>query len=482
MFLPPVIKATTSMLAHFVAIEPLFRTTGHYRDRLTEMRGELTNFAGNMLNCLQWTRDYDPFSDKYYRPMAYGWPVGAVDICSGAAAFNPNWNEGVLSVPSPPAKQDPGGRDVPLPQEEPPIVTNVQESLERASEQRAQDFMAVFLQSGIPELLIYIAYIDEQIRVPKTSETVRMDVRKLGARKRVGTAKRTVEASAVCEARDFTADVYHFPRELIVSTTKQPLFYADFYRIPYHYYLESYSGDGPTLDPKLALTRKELTQLSGSLELKASCFDWEVEELKISRTVMGTAGLSSSSGLRQLAQSALDPTSPTRRYPGLVDAKALSDWEKMQWGDDPDKPGMATHRRLGSINIDYDIESGDRDDRITIRLRNHPEDGSFEHLYLVVEEIPGPEKTNLPPIRTSLDVSMIGLEYHLPSEYFQYCRDCLNKAAALLEKIRHLAQVSQVPLPRWDPWQYQSISDYVKAVQQEHPEMLKGIVGLREFR
>jgi hypothetical protein len=74
---------------------------------------------------------------------------------------------------------------------------------------------------------------------------------------------------------------------------------------------------------------------------------------------------------------------------------------------------------------------------------------------------------------------MIGLEYHLPSEYFKYQKDCLLKTAGMLQQINHLAQARGVPIPPWDPWQYENSIDYVSAIQQEYPELLKEITGLR---
>src|SRR5262249_34192154 len=62
-FLPAIIEAITARLGHILALEPLFRTTGYFRNDLAEMREQLTAFANNMVNCLQWTRDYDTSKD-----------------------------------------------------------------------------------------------------------------------------------------------------------------------------------------------------------------------------------------------------------------------------------------------------------------------------------------------------------------------------------------------------------------------------------
>src|SRR5262249_28474049 len=233
-------------------------------------------------------------------------------------------------------------------------------------------------------------------------------------------------------ACDFTAVVSRFPNEFVITETRQGGAYVDSsvsnYKIPYHYFLESYYGDGPLLD------RRTLTYPNGTVELLASCFDWEVEEYKLAHP-SGPATSATAPGLKQYARSVLDPNSPFRLYPGLIDQREVADWESMQWGDDPENPGTATHRRVASIFLDYDMDAPDdtANDKITIRLRNHPEDGSFERVFLVVEETPGMPEDHLPPIRTTTEVGMIGLEYHLPPEYFKYQQDCLMKAIGILQ-------------------------------------------------
>jgi hypothetical protein len=467
LFLPPLIEAAISLLAHFKAIEPIYRTTGTYRDRLSTLRDDLNTFAGNMVSCLQWTRDYMPFQDKYYMPMAYGWPVGAVDTCSGASAFNSRWNEGIVFNPFfKPPPDDPFAS---------PPVSNVDDCLMRASEERSQDFMAVFVQSGIPQLLILIGHINDQIRVPFESETVSMRVRKLGTRSKVGSATRVVQATSVCKARDFTADVYHFPREFLLDFSVQPKFLSKNYRIPYRYYIESYVGDGLML-PELALSRTEIKGGKGQVTLLASCYDWELEDSKLNKMVQGV--VAPATALRGLARSVFDPASPVRYYPGLIDQKEVSDWEKMQWGDDPDMPGTATHRRQNTIRLDFAFEAAPDEGHVTVRLTNHPEDGNFDHVFFVIEETPGPPTANLPAIRSVLDIGMVGLEYHLPSDYFAYQRDCLNKAAALLNKIRDLARIGQVSVPRWDPWQFQSVAEYLAVIQTQNPALVESVSNL----
>jgi hypothetical protein len=470
MFLPPLIHASAAQLAYIVALEPLFRTTGYYRQGLGVVRDQLRTFAANMMNCIQWTRLYDVVNDKYRTPMAYGWPVGAVDICSGASSYNGDWNQGIQYDPNfkPP-------RDDPL---EPPPVANVVDCLQRSSQQRAEDWDTVFLNSGIPHLLTLVAEIDELTRVPEVSETVSIGIRKFGARRETGTAERTVAGSIGCKSRAFTATVYEFPREYVVTATRQPsAAVTNNYPIPYHYYLESYSTAAPTSTSNPPIARVELNELDGvpgTVELQASCFDWEVEEFRFAHPAGPGTPLPS---LIKYARAVLDPSSPVQSYPGLVDQKAIADWEQMQWGDDPNMPGTATHRRVSAIHIDYDMQRADGE--ITIRLRNRPDEGSFERVLLVVEETPGPQGFVSPPIRTVMDVSMIGLEYHLPSAYFQYQHDCLLKTIGILEKVREMAQASQVPIPRWDPWQYSTAGDYLDAIRQTYPELLKEPVTVK---
>jgi hypothetical protein len=70
---------------------------------------------------------------------------------------------------------------------------------------------------------------------------------------------------------------------------------------------------------------------------------------------------------------------------------------------------------------------------------------------------------------------MIGLEYHLPTEYFRYRQDCLIKTIAILEEIAHLAQSTGAVIPQWDPLKFENASRYIAAIRHEHPSLLNDV-------
>jgi hypothetical protein len=466
LFLPAVMELVGVMIPYMKALDPAFRTTGQFHSDIVTLRGFLTQFADNMTRCLQWTRDFEiadmfVLGPPFESPTQVGWPVGAVDICSGSAVVEPLWNDGVTL---------------------PPQVANLADSVARAATVRARKWQALYDASGIPELRNLIDQLTGLQKVPDSSETVQILTERYANRVQAGEASQHLAATRVCESRDFSATVYHVTRTMIMRIKMQPELYANFYAIPYEFWLESYTSLAPVLDqtqaPVLdwtqAVQRARLGPDVASLDIDVQLFDWVVEAVPFARGPRARP-----SAVKDLIAMAVDPTSGpiVRRYPGLDPAIAPYT-AATRFGNDPDSPGIAQNYRSGRVTIDVETEFSDGEAVIT--LRNHPEQGSFAGLYLVVEETPGPQASDwgAAPVfggkrvlRSGVEVGepgvgMVGLEYHVPAAYFEYRKQCAAKAAALFNRIQKLAQAQQTPIPRWDPWQYESVGAYLDAVEQ----------------
>jgi hypothetical protein len=454
------------MIAYIKALDPAFRTTGHYYDHVANLHDFLATFADNMTLCLQWTRDFT-LQDDVAGDAQGGWPVGAVDICSGSSVVDPGWNDGVLTY------RDTQGGSI-----EPGWirVSNIDESVTRAAGVRERKWQALYEASGIPTLRQLIDHLRTLKKVPDTSETVQFFVTRFANRVEAGKGSQHVPATGVCAGRDFPATIYQVARTISITVHKQPEVYTALYpAIPYKFFLESYASTANPLDWTSAIERIPIPLGAGSINIKAELFDWIVEAVPF---IQGPR--SHPSELKQLVSmfaGGLTGTPSVRRYPGLDPAVAIfSDANK--YGTSPDEPGIAQNYRNGTITIEYQLELSDG--KAVCRLQNHPDQGSFQGVYFVVEETPGsqaewggaPVFGGKQVLRSNVDVSMTGLEYHVGSDYFKYRKDCVGKAVALLGRIYKLSQVNNIPVPKWDPWQYENVGAYLKAIREVSPRLL----------
>ncbi|HFU7058065.1 TPA: hypothetical protein ACGN81_005157 [Bacillus cereus] len=458
LFAPHIIEAIAVMLPYLKALDPAFRTTGRYKDFLTNVKNELKLFASNMLHCIQWTRDYDPFGDQYSAPMADGWPVGAVDTCSGASAYDPDWKD-LSWYPNP---NDPLHLT---------SLLNVEESLKRAKEQRDQALLAVYQSSGLPYLQLIIGQIEHLLTPPTSaegSETVRMTVTKEGTNEMIGRESRCVEPDIACTDRKcWEASVYKSSRQISVLATTQPIEFREGYIIPYRYYLESYTEDNNDA-PYQLIQRIELSESQGTATLNALCFDWEVKSCNPDIGCLERVKLPD---WRQLQ------TGPAVVYHNLLKSQGIK-FDSNNFSTLEDSPGIAVNFRVEQIQIDYELIKGNGN--TTIHLRNRPGEASFRSVRLVVDELPLNAEGSR-PIQTWSDVSMNGIEYYLPEAYFKYREDCILRSLLLLEEIKNRARLKQVPVPHWDQWKYPKAADYVRWVAREYPQVIEGIQGLERY-
>jgi hypothetical protein len=464
--LPVVLELATVMISYLKALDPAFRTTGQFHDDVAQLSGFLATFADNMTLCLQWTRDYT-WEDDYSGLSPGAWPVGAVDICSGSSVVDPLWQDGVITY------SEPDNHVV----EPPPVhVANLADSVARAAAVRERKWQTLYDGSGIPELRNVVEQLTALTKVPDVSETVHFSLNRYANRVLAGEGSQHVPATSVCAGRDFPAAIYQVSRTIVVNADNQTQLYAKYYQIPYEFFLESYTSTANVQDWSSAIQRVPLTPGIGSIAINVQLFDWIVEGLPFTQ-----GPRSHVSELRQLVSMYAGGSTeqlPVRRYPGLDPAVAIFS-DAVRYGTSPDEPGIAQNYRYGMVTIDYELELSDG--KAVFRLQNHPDQGSFSGLYLVVEETPGsqaewggaPIFAGRRVLRTTVDVSMVGLEYHVHPEYFSYRKGCVAKAAALLNRIRQLAQVRRISIPRWDPWKYQNVGGYLETIHQVSPQLLE---------
>jgi hypothetical protein len=446
-------EAVSVSLAFYKTIDPAFRTTGRFREEIADMAKDLRTFVQNMTACIQWTRDYDLVSDRYFMPLAHGYPVGAADVCSGASSIVARWNEGVVALPG-------GGL-------EPPLVLNINDVLERGKAERERAWFSVFASSPIPELLQLQRRLEELATPPTVSETLKISAVRSGSRTFKETVQYAVAPTLGCDGASFPADVYDVQRTWRVRTPVQPAFYAEQYAIPYRVYLESLSSGDPVSSPWAVVSRVELTGASGAATLpSARTYTWEVKK---------TTGIAfrpqRGAAIARLAGGT--PPPQLLKAPGMwVRPLDVIDLEAWFSADAADNTGQLREPGWGSVTIDYEVRRSDG--QLSITLRNRPGDGNFALVFLVIEETPGPTGTRHAPIRTAVEVSTVGREYHLGQEYFDHVEQCEARLAEILDYLSHYVRVQPVgpPIPPWDPYRFRDIEQYVAAVYSLQPRLV----------
>src|SRR5581483_8347417 len=468
------------LLSYYKTLDPAFRTTRQFESELNKLADGLQAFGEKISQEILWTREWQ-FGDQYWMPMASGWPVGAVDACSAASAIESRWKEGVISFPDPLATpNDPIDAYY-----HPPIVLNTNESLERARRARQIDWLTVFNASGAPKILQYAAIAREMATPPKTSETVKTKVGSTARRKFVQTVKHDTPFFLGCGRETFDADMYYVQRSVEIRATTQPQIDQDFYKIPYKFYLEAW----PTILPPgselwgYPISRVEITPQGQSATLTGLTFDYEVKPSKLRVAV------------RPSVKKALD-TLRADKFVKIAESRPNLLPIMNPWGllhspldvsntvafSDPYLPGVMTNKQQKSLTIDYSLRIGDG--YINVEFGNRPAEGNFGAVFFVIEELVNSDTHGNPgPIlRTLTDISMVGVELHLPQEYFDYIELCTKRQRGIVDEInrKHIA-VKKKPTPQPDPYRYESLGEWVSQVMRENPGLLKGEL-LREAK
>jgi hypothetical protein len=356
-------------------------------------------------------------------------------------------------------------------------VLNVQESLDRAAEERQRAWTSVFVTSAVPELAQLQRRVAEMATPPRVSETVVLSVQRTGTRVEAGTRPVVVPWSLGCtEEKTFTAKVFEIQREWRIRATTQPTYFTEQYTIPYRFYIETYGHvTDPVESPYSAMDRKELhPTASSTVTVQARQFDWEVEQ-------SGYLQFDPSRPLLTTIQSWHHTKYQTLTYaPGSLFLKLSyeADIEALISADVTETDGRVGKRYTGTVNLDYALTRSDGE--VTLKLRNHPADGNFAHVYFVIEETPRDIGGVHPPIRTVYELSTVAVELHLPRAYFEYVEGCKAALAKILDYIhRKRIPVEGPPIPPWDPTRFPEVLEYLQVVNSLNPtliprEMLSG--------
>jgi hypothetical protein len=289
-------KSVVTLLIGHVALDPACRTTGVYRSRLKGFAEGLRLIARRMIAGVQVTRPLDlhKWSTQYksgygidewgYDILADGWPVGAVDSVSGAAAFDAAWkpSENGFPVLATIKKVNLGEGEPPIARGDPPPMPWTFAyfgAIKQAAIDRDKDYFA--LTSSLPVIELYglADDFDDLATPPKKSETVSFEGPAwVGVRVPAGTKQIEVGGGEFCEKKVFTADVFHARRTATVQIKVQPkLFQWGSHRIDYKVYLDSsdLSSPGPYGG---AVDRKALEPGTGTVYLECWMFDWEIQK------------------------------------------------------------------------------------------------------------------------------------------------------------------------------------------------------------
>jgi hypothetical protein len=267
----------------------------------------------------------------------------------------------------------------------------------------------------------------------------------------------------------FPAAVYRVERTVKANGKLQAERYAKYYSIPYNFYIESHDIRIPLIPGRHSVT------------LKVSSFDWEVRELrKVSRPRVSenlevqAHPLAVSSHLRDAVAAMFDtprvraglskPFLRPMMYPWSVKPVA-----EIYIPSDPDLPGQVRNVKTRTVTIDYSFEK--HDGGFSFKAENRPSDETnFAGVFFVVEE----EPKGASPLRTVVDISMTGLEYHLPQEYFDYIQACMAQMRATIAQVEYHFRYRAKPIPPWEPHIYPSVGDWVRHVTALHPHTLTG--------
>lgn len=473
-YLAAIIDIVTLLLAIYKTLDPANRTTGRFHYRADTLAKLMKSFGERIGEHIVWTREWTT-SDHYWRPMDYGWPVGAVDVCSGKSVFKAGW-PALTYTPPPPIGN---------PNDPPPLPKDMAGNLAAARVERDLSWLIVYEASGALRVLQLASVLEEMATVPKSSETLQPVVSKTTRRTRTGSLPRSTPSLPHCEAVTFTAAVYEVKRSIRVNcglqTPKRHPEEKGYWPIPYKFFVESHPGRFASGTP---LDRVELKPGMTSLTLRAQVFDWEVKSKKV---LMETSP-NFPTRWEQLVQDRyvilantrpdLRPSEHPWSLPDVVKEDILDSISQ-----DPDFPGVVRNVDVQPVTIDCSLVRRKAD--FTARFWNRPGQLNYSGVYLVIEEgsrMGHPQGGSPGPIlRTMVEISMIGKELHLPLKYFELIELCESRARAIIKEIEQVYRLKAKPIPRWDPVAFANPAEWVQQVMREQPKVLKGAL-LKEAR
>jgi hypothetical protein len=462
LFIGPVLNCAATVLAIVKAVEPAFRTTGRFRQELIDMRNELAVLGAGILDCLQWTRDYDPRFDypASFIPDA-GIPVGAVDVGGGASVFDGHYSDGIEWELDPSA--------------EPPVrVTNLDEFLAGAGTRRFDDLLALLDASAVPTVKDLVANLDYLTTTPTVSETVSISTHRSGNRQDVGKTKRIAPGSLTCDPKEYIGERYDVFHSWRIDFQLQPSDFGVFWQIPYSFWIESHLPP-VGLSQEVGALVQRVAVLPGSFELplEAWTFEWQVPD-----GTLGTIAIADPVGALTGTHAAAPYSAIVAQAGGLEPPSATLGGNAHFVGDDdvPDLPGVAVGASVKSIALDVDLTQADGSASVVIA--NRPGGPSFDHVYFVIEEIPGPAPGARHPIRTLVPLGqMISTEIHLPDDYFLYRSNCIlasgSKLAEFSLRYAQLVNVTPGTAGEWDEFLGQ-----LATAQERMPGLDWGALGL----
>lgn len=473
-YLPPILELTSIILSYQRLIDPAFRTSGQFSDTLATMARHLDELAADMASRVNWTRDYDPFMDHAY-PPADGWPVGAVDGCSGAASYDPAWQEGAIFAPEP--QRDPFGRR---------IVLNVDDLVARARPVRELAWLTVYAAIGGTQVMALAKTCRELSTLPETSETVRLTSNRAFDRRRLGPGSHSSSPALACPVQSFPAEVFAVRRTVTIAGQLQPADQATYYAIPYRFFLDSYQApyDWPSVPDADPAHRVELPLGQGiPLTVEVCTFDWEVRPPQgrrppgnevvgpWRRRLPGLDGAGVPLG-RSLLRSA----------PGRVAGERVTTLSAPKTRELLGFEGRPTSLRWTRAELICSFERADG--RFTATVDTPPGgEINLAGLVLTVEE--QPNQADARPLRTHVDLSTVGLELHLPQEWFDYVDGCRRRQNDIKDEIdrKRIPRRAVGPRvgPEFDPNTYASPRDWLEDLVRQHPDQFS-VNELQRFR
>lgn len=475
--------ATTLISAH-TALDPSYRTTGVYREYFASFGEAMRAFARRVLKGIQPTRAFDLIKDglpwlktsAFWEPVP-GWPVGAVDSLLGSSSgyVGPIWTTPAepTGLWRPSEQGFPGAEQGPLlvtltPGKFLPSTTWNPAFLAGVAKANAERIAVWFHLAGLslaPELFKLAEIFDDMATPPKESETVVMGGPGwTGVRVPAGKIEATV-GGEFCEAKSFTADVYHLKRTGTVMIRKQPLLYQwGSHEIKYRLLLESHlpASSYPYSTP---LDQIELLPGSNTVWLKCQLFDWDVEKpYQISDQIESENVV--------YVMTPPPPLDPMQSFSlpleGLKIGSVLTVGQlpQMMIAETPleERKGRITATgEKKTLPFHYERTDGDGLTGIQIRSDMGQENTM---LWLVVEEPIGFLKSGSKVIRTVVPLPMVGIERHWSPGYFLHSDGCAKKAAdALLQAVKKKRKSQPIPGP--DPAKDSSYADYVSRVMKQ---------------